>query len=250
MGMAVWRAVRDRNDLRADHQFVWGMTVIALFAVFALSAVRKPVEANWPAPALAAMIPLLAMADTAIPRRWFTGGVWLAGFCAVIISAHAMAGILPLPPRRDPLTQARGWDDAATRMHAVRDSLVRNDPTNGAHCHRVWFTADRYQDASALAFALPDHPFVFALNIGGRHNQYDLWPPVAASFASGDCVLLAVDDSPAGAAVAKRASQIMAMLSGASDPQQATPFDAGIAPRQYHGHNIGARRLWDIPIGR
>jgi hypothetical protein len=35
---------------------------------------------------------------------------------------------------------------------------------------------NRFQDASQLAFHLPDHPTVFSPNLGERSNQYSWWP--------------------------------------------------------------------------
>jgi hypothetical protein len=59
---------------------------------------------------------------------------------------------------------------------------------------RTWVGADRYQEASELAFHLPDHPHVMALNLTSRRNQYDLWPGFTDVARPGDALVLALDD--------------------------------------------------------
>jgi hypothetical protein len=57
---------------------------------------------------------------------------------------------------------------------------------------------NRYQEASELAFHLPDHPAVFSLNIQRRSNQYALWPGFEDTAEPGDClVFVDIDDSGA-----------------------------------------------------
>jgi hypothetical protein len=58
----------------------------------------------------------------------------------------------------------------------------------------VFIGADRYQEASELAFHLPDHPEIFSLNLSGRPNQYDLWPSFPDRAQPGDSLILVVDD--------------------------------------------------------
>jgi len=61
-----------------------------------------------------------------------------------------------------------------------------------------WVAADRYQDASELAFHLADHPTVFSLNLGGRPNQFDLWETATDRIRPGDGLVAVFDDNPAG----------------------------------------------------
>jgi hypothetical protein len=58
-----------------------------------------------------------------------------------------------------------------------------------------WLAADRYQDAAELAFYIPGQPNVFAVNLSGRGNQYDLWPGFPDLARQGDDLLLVVDES-------------------------------------------------------
>ncbi|HEY4659390.1 MAG TPA: hypothetical protein VIH11_07770, partial [Gemmatimonadaceae bacterium] len=57
-----------------------------------------------------------------------------------------------------------------------------------------FFAAERYQDASEIAFHLPGHPPVFSLNLVGRSNQYDLRPAFRDRAPVGATMLLVLDD--------------------------------------------------------
>jgi hypothetical protein len=59
----------------------------------------------------------------------------------------------------------------------------------------VFLAADRYQDASQIAFHAAGHPQVFSLNLAGRRNQYDLWRQFSASAKPGDALIVALDES-------------------------------------------------------
>jgi 4-amino-4-deoxy-L-arabinose transferase-like glycosyltransferase len=223
--IAVVRSLRHRTD---DRRFAIAAIAASVFAFFAFSALRKPVEANWPAPALIAALPLLATWHVyGASSRWFRWGALLAAACTIVISVHASFPFLPLPPRRDPITRAYGWGQVAARVNGISDSV-----SNNATCAHVWIAADRYQDASELAFHVLGHPAVFSLNLGGRPNQYNLWQPLQSVFHPGDCTILVVDDSPAGADIAKRAADSI------------QPDDAGYVALTQGQRYIGRRHIW------
>ena len=60
-----------------------------------------------------------------------------------------------------------------------------------------------YEDAAELAFHAAEQPTVFALNVGGRHNQYDLWRSFPDTAHAGDGLVVALDTGSVGAAVAR-----------------------------------------------
>ena len=158
-----------------------------------VSALRKPAEANWPAPAYVAAIPLLGAATFGDRgRRWVRSGWILAAAFTVIIYVHAATSILPIPARQDPIARSAGWDALARATEAARDSIVGPD---GPQPRTVHVAADRYQDASELAFHLRGHPTTFSLNLAGRANQYDLWPGFPRRAAAGDALVVALDET-------------------------------------------------------
>ena len=52
---------------------------------------------------------------------------------------------------------------------------------------------NRYQDAALLSFHLRDRRALFALNLGTRQNQYDLWPQFEERAPIGATILLVLD---------------------------------------------------------
>src|SRR5205814_784028 len=98
------------------------------FGFFGLSALRRPVEANWPSPALTAAVPLLAAAATGGGRgwdRWLRPGWVLGGLLVLVGAVHAVYPVLPLDPEHDPIRRGHGWDVVATRVAAVRGVTTR-----------------------------------------------------------------------------------------------------------------------------
>lgn len=196
MAAAAWQAIR-RGATSA--YALLGVVAAVMWGFFVFSAWRKPVEANWPAPAYVPAAALLA-ATTATQwaergRRWTRWGIGLALALSTVVYAHALFDVLPLVPRRDPIARAFGFDAMAAAMDGARAARQAAPPGTAP---RVWLGVDRYQDAAEAAFNLADHPEVFSLNLGGRPNQYDFWPGFADRARVGDDLVLAVDDPAEG----------------------------------------------------
>jgi hypothetical protein len=123
-----------------------------------------------------------------------------------------------LPPNR-----GHGWEDVAATVAAARSSARGSA---GA----TWVAANRYQDAAELALFLADHPPVFSLNLGGRANQYDLWPGFPQRASVGDHLLLVLEDGDA------TAEQLAAHF---------TRVRAGdVVEQRAAGHVLARHRLW------
>lgn len=182
---AVARALR-RATVPAER--LLGLVSIVIFAFFVYSATQRRVEANWPALAFVPAILLVAaFGSSGAWSRWLRPGIVLAGLLSLVAYVNAFTPILPVPARRDPAARASGWPELAAAVSSTRASL----PLAPA---RVHIAAARYQEASALAFHLTDHPDTYSLNISGRANQYDLWPGFNVRARPGDAMLLVVDD--------------------------------------------------------
>ena len=178
---AVWRALRDRVE---DARFALAVMATGSWVFFAYSAIRRPVEANWPAPSYVAGIPLLAVW---LPRtnRWLRGGIGLAAAMVAVIYLHALHPVLPLPARRDPVARSAGWDGVGAAVQRARYDV--------GGVARVG--ADRYHEVSELAFQLPDHPAAYCMCLSGRHNQYELWPGFPDGAHRGDNLVLLLDET-------------------------------------------------------
>ena len=185
-------AVRSLRKRASDSAFLLAVVATFAFLFFCVSATRQRVEANWPAPAYIPAIALLGAVNwSARARAWLRAGVWLGGVLAALIYLHAGFGLLPIPPRKDPVARAAGWSQLAARVTARASSW--STPAAGG---RTWLGADRYQDASEIAFYASGRPTVFSMNLSGRGNQFDLWPRFPDRARPGDALVLIVDESP------------------------------------------------------
>jgi hypothetical protein len=74
--------------------------------------------------------------------------------------------------RKDPAFRAHGL---AARASVVAGVLAQMQRQTG---HNPMVITDRYDYSSSLAFYLPGQPFVYSImsSVGGRMNQYDVWP--------------------------------------------------------------------------
>ena len=195
MVVATARMLRtNRNDVSAPLATIG----IAVLAFFVYSATKRRVEANWPALAYVPGTILLAAYSVkhATPRwkKWFTGGFALAAVISVVTYVQAIVPVLPLRAARDPAARASGWSELAQRVSSHRATIDAASTQPSASATHSWIAANRYQEASELAFHLPDHPPALSLNIDSRPNNYDLWPGFDRRAAKGDNLILVVDD--------------------------------------------------------
>jgi hypothetical protein len=184
--MLVVAAVRSR---RADVPALLAITAAVIFAFFMYSASKRRAEANWPALAyVPGILVLVAHEGAQRWRGWMRGGLVLAGILTLVTYVNTFTPVLPVPARRDPVARAHGWDVLATAVNRTYGPHLR------ISSYRTWVAADRYQEASELAFHLPDRPQAFALNLTTRPNHYDLWPGFPQRAQPRDGLLLVVDE--------------------------------------------------------
>ncbi|GAG37088.1 unnamed protein product, partial [marine sediment metagenome] len=158
--LALGEALAGRGDERRS---VLAGVAITAYGVFALSALKQAVEANWPAPAYVAGVVVLATVSwTAVSRRWFRWGLGLGGLIIGVIMIQAIVPVLPIDPDDDPIGEAHGWNVVAAATDSVAAVL------RAAGCPRVWVAGNRYQETSELAFYLAGQPDVFSLNLASR----------------------------------------------------------------------------------
>jgi hypothetical protein len=169
-----------------------GILTLVSMIFFAVSALRKPVAPNWTGPAYVTGIVLLASARGGVAwRRWLRAGCVLGAVLVIVIYAHAIYPVVKFRGSSDPIGRAYGWDGLAEHALVARGGLR---PAPGG---AVWIAADNYEDASELAFNLPDHPTVFSLNLAGRPNQYDFWPSFSVTARAGDDLVLVLREHQA-----------------------------------------------------
>jgi 4-amino-4-deoxy-L-arabinose transferase-like glycosyltransferase len=188
------RAVKRAFDpTPAGLRTVLGMIAAVCLAFFVFSATRRSVEANWPA---LAWLPAVVLLATEPPfswreERWFKGGLIFGAALTAVVYVHTLVPILPLRADRDQVAKAFGWDDVASAVER-RSDFVRTRAT--IKMTDLHFAAERYQDASELAFHMKGHPRVYSLNLSGRPNQYDLWVTFPERATAGAYLILVLDD--------------------------------------------------------
>lgn len=205
MAVVVWLALRDgwrarSTDAPTDvrvRRFALAVIALAPLGFFAISAWRKSVEANWPAMIYPGAMLLLATSTHAFALgKWWRRGLWLAALLLLVVAVQAWRPMLPMAPRKDPIARAHGWQTLAIAVERARADAFLDGTVD------QWVAADRYQDASELAFHLPDQPTVYSLNMGGRTNQYDVWPNAWGRVRPGDGLVVAFDANSKGDSLA------------------------------------------------
>jgi 4-amino-4-deoxy-L-arabinose transferase-like glycosyltransferase len=189
----VVRAIKRSFEPTPDGvRLVLGVTALCCLAFFVYSATHRRAEANWPAIAWIPAVILLATEPVGSDRSelWLKRGLQLGGVLSAIVCIHALYSIIPLRADRDQVAKAYGWE----LLGAVVDrhiEAVQGRPSAG---NELYIAAERYQDASELAYHLTSHPRVYSLNLVGRSNQYDLWVTFNERAGLGAGMILVLDD--------------------------------------------------------
>jgi len=205
MIIGVARALRTSSSSPIVKPLLASISIV-VFAFFMYSATRRRVEANWPALAyVPAVLLIVAQSRSSGWDKWLRAGIGLAAILTTVAYLNAFTPILPVPVGRDPAARAAGWRDLAIAVDRARPGCpvsthpaspgTRPCPPPASRAPAtVFIGADRYQDASELAFHLPGHPATLSLNLSSRPNQYDLWPSFSHRAQPGDTLILVVDD--------------------------------------------------------
>jgi 4-amino-4-deoxy-L-arabinose transferase-like glycosyltransferase len=138
--VAGWRAVQRR-------QATWSLLAalsVPPALVFLQHVSGDRVQGNWPA----IIYPALTIAAGALTvrRPFLIGAVGLGFAITALAYVQATTGLIPLPPRLDPIAmRLAGWDGLARQTQVFRDAT-------GA----AYVAADGYALASELAWWMPD----------------------------------------------------------------------------------------------
>ena len=189
----VVRAIKRSFEPTPDGvRLVLGVTASCCLAFFVYSATHRRAEANWPAIAWIPAVILLATEPVGTDRseRWLKRGLLLGGVLSAIVCIHAVHPVIPLRADRDQVAKAYGWELLASVVDRHLDPSMKR-PSAG---NDLYVAAERYQDASELAYHMKSHPRVYSLNLLGRANQYDLWTTFAEHAGAGSGMILVLDD--------------------------------------------------------
>ncbi len=128
--------------------------------VFLQHALGDRVQGNWPAIVYPA---LTVAAGGLMPRdRWWIGASALGYAITLAVYVQAVAGLIPLPPRLNPIgLQLAGWDGLAAQVEQARRQT-------GA----AFVAADGYALSTEMAWRLPTPATV--LGVDPRWKLFDL----------------------------------------------------------------------------
>ncbi len=93
------------------------------------------------------------------------------------------------------MARGAGFNDLAARVASLRDSVARGGTP-------ALVAAQKYQDASELAWWMPGHPDILSINTGYRANQYDLWRQLRDRAESGSALIVVGPADGADSAIA------------------------------------------------
>lgn len=189
----VVRAIKRSFEPTPDGiRLVLGVAATCCLLFFIYSATHRRAEANWPAIAWIPAVILLATEPVGSDRSelWLKRGLQLGAALSAIVCIHAVYPIIPLRADRDQVAKAYGWELLA---HVV-DRHIAAAQGRPAVGRELFVAAERYQDASELAYHLQSHPRVYSLNLMGRANQYDLWSTFDEFASPGAGMILVLDD--------------------------------------------------------
>lgn len=175
-----WRAMADRPTERRFA--LWcGMPLVLFY--LAVSVIAEP-EGNW---AIAAYLSWTSLAAAAIVRTPNTRGwrdAWFATLGYGLIAGLGMLRLdllakLPLVGPKVPVTRFMGADKMAAHVERMLKDLE-------ARGEKPFVVSQFYGRSSQMAFYLSGHPTVYCSGslMGGRKNQYDMWPQTSLADAS------------------------------------------------------------------
>jgi hypothetical protein len=170
--VAGWQAVQRRSP---EWSLLAALSVPPVL-MFLQHVSGDRVQGNWPAIIYPALVG--AAGGLAVRRSFLIGAVALGFAITGLAYVQASTGLIPLPPRFDPITmRLAGWDGLARQVGMFRDST-------GA----AYVAADGYALASELAWWLPS-----GARVAGADERWTLTTLPAVRIA-GQVGLLVRDD--------------------------------------------------------
>jgi hypothetical protein len=159
---------------------------LPLFLMYVGISLNKAGQPNWTAPAyVSGMILLAARWD--VMKQKFPKikclAPWAIGVAALETVVLHNTYLLHLPQGRDPMDRAHGFAPIAQRAA----QLASEQGTR-------FFVSNNYQNASLLAFYLPEKPETYQPRSSHIENQFSIWPGYREKFSGGDA--LYVSDNP------------------------------------------------------
>ena len=168
----IFKAFKNRKKEEIFYLFIIPFFVFFLFLYI---AIKKRVEANWPAFAYISFFILMGYfiyISKKIKKFFYLSYILslvliIFLFYTPILDKIGLGKILP--PDRDPTKRLVGWKNLGNEVSKVVKSI---------NTDRYFLFSETYQVASEMAFYVKPFSKVFCINIGRRKNQFDLWEDI------------------------------------------------------------------------
>ncbi|MGC9006323.1 MAG: ArnT family glycosyltransferase [Sulfurihydrogenibium sp.] len=152
-----------------DERFIYlSLSPIVVFTFFGFMALKKNVEANWPAFGYST---LYILTGYYIYTRFLKVALIPMGLSILSILILFYTPILDslgltkiLPPKIDPTKRLVGWSEMASFVSDLKK-----------HYPKSFVFSDSYHISSEMSFYMEGKPFVYCVRIDRRMNQWDLW---------------------------------------------------------------------------
>jgi len=168
----VFQSIKNRKKEEVFYLFIIPSFI---FFVFLYIALKKKVEANWPAFAYISFFILMGffIYNSKKIVKYFYIPFALSIISLIFLFYTPLLDKVGLgellPPKKDPTKRLVGWRDLGNEVSKIVKSLG-ND--------RYFLFSETYQVASEMAFYVKPFSKVFCINIGRRKNQFDLWEDI------------------------------------------------------------------------
>ncbi len=221
---------------------------LPLWLFYAALSLWTNVEPNWPVASYFTGMILLGgfvahhwpLPRAKAMRKWVVGAI-IGGIIFTAIGQHTQ-WYYPLLARGtfaqygdrlrrfDMTFKLHGYAARGLALNTVLQQMQQNPD------HPSMVITDRYDYSSSLAFYLPGQPFVYSImsSVGGRMNQYDVWPGVSQRQADGTLVHRGENAVMVGNLDDKTVQAVLVPAFGKVDPAQHIPVydDHGLQIRQ------------------
>lgn len=166
----IWSLVVVVRERKREGLFLFFCASPILLFYFFLSLTQK-VQGNWPGvgyfAGLAVFVSVFGNSIDLRKRKFMRAALVVA----LVISAFIyIVPFVNLPRKLNPaVIKSLGWEELGQRVSEVVDEM---ESKTG---QKPFIFSDRYQTTAELAFYVRQQPIVYNINLGRRHNQYDLW---------------------------------------------------------------------------
>ena len=166
----IWSLVVVVRERKREGLFLFFCVAPILLFFFLLSLGQK-VQGNWPGVGYFAGLAVFVGVFGGSVRPGKRKFIRAALVVALIFSA--LIYIVPfvnLPRKLNPVVvKSLGWKELGQRVSEVVEQMERETG------QKPFIFSNRYQTTAELAFYVREQPMVYNINLGRRHNQYDLW---------------------------------------------------------------------------